>query len=34
MEIKFLLWHVNLSRALILLGSLFIGMLIGLLPWE
>ncbi len=34
-EIKFIFWHISLSRVLILLGSLFIGFFIGLLfGWE
>lgn len=30
-EITFLLWNIRLSRILILIGALFVGILIGLL---
>ncbi|UCD34994.1 MAG: LapA family protein [Nitrospiraceae bacterium] len=34
-EIRLLLWKVSLSRVVLLLGSLFMGILIGLLiGWE
>ena len=34
-EIRLLLWKVSLSRVVLLLGSLFMGVLIGLLiGWE
>lgn len=34
-DIRFFFWHVSLSRVILLLGSLIIGMLIGLfIGWE
>lgn len=34
-EIRFLFWQLSLSRVVLLIGSLFIGILIGLLiRWE
>jgi uncharacterized integral membrane protein len=34
-DIQFLLWKVSLSRVILLLGALFIGILIGLvIGWE
>ena len=34
-EISFFFWHLSLSRVVLLLGSLFIGLIIGLfIGWE
>jgi len=34
-EIKFLFWKMSLSRVILLLGTLFIGVLVGLIiGWE
>jgi len=34
-EITFLFWQISLSRVVLLLGSLFIGVLVGLfISWE
>lgn len=34
-EIKFLFWQMSLSRVILLLGALFIGVLVGLvIGWE
>jgi uncharacterized integral membrane protein len=34
-EISFFFWHLSLSRVVLLLGSLFIGVIIGLfIGWE
>ena len=34
-DIRFLIWKMSLSRVILLIGSLFIGILIGLfIDWE
>jgi len=34
-DIKFLFWHMSLSRVILLLGALFIGILVGVfIGWE